>query len=755
MIKRCNVLFLALLFSAALSAADSPDKNAERLNMTGSVRKNLKAIEAVCDRDANRYSGYATIGTSDVRLPEQMEKGLVYFNNGDYAAAADHFYFVVELHQNNDEMRQEALLKLAESLYMRKNYVSAVKYYEMLFTTTEYQDRKAQSLKRIVESNYYLGNYAAAKSFYDKFKNSVSGEPDSELLYYLGKSLFYDKRFHEAVTVFYSVKKESEFYPQSRYFLGMLSIKEHEYDDALSFYEEIVSLKDNGKYRKFKEIRELAAVAAARVEFETGGFDKAVTFYNVADRQSSAFAKARFELAWAYIKSGNYNSAVDSLRIVKFLAPYSAKVPEAEALEGNLLVRENKYGEAMLLFDSMVKKYGRMQDELFWIDGKRFMLSGRPERVSDFLLPYSPVVQSLLRDSRKFTEAMELDEKIAILEEDLARLSSYENMIAAATGSGNSAAVFPELKADARKILLLRDKIAVMKNNLVMMRKTAIEDVMDKDDLRRFNELDLKKRALLRLPDVRIVEPSRIRECAGEYLDRVGRDEAELRKISGELDSMSEELDEIITFNAKEHRLEVKDEQEFVGKLAGEREALRDMMLDSDSCTAELETEKSVLFFGGGLEAVEIAIRDSLNAISDKQYELVKGDMLSEAHRLMGEADRIDRKLAERYDALNRAAQGMVRNARISYEKERNDIDGYRSQLAEIQREAREMAVLAMYSDLNTVKTAVAGYVLQGNLGMADVIWEKKEEDTSEILRLKTLKAKEIQQLYLNLDGEQ
>ena len=65
------------------------------------------------------------------------------------------------------------------------------------------------------------------------------------------------------------------------------------------------------------------------------------------------------------------------------------------------------------------------------------------------------------------------------------------------------------------------------------------------------------------------------------------------------------------------------------------------------------------------------------------------------------------------------------------------------------------MAVLAIYSNMNTARNIFADLVLQGDLGLIDVAWEKKEESTSEIMRLKTKKATEIQQLQFNLDGEQ
>ncbi|HSW60596.1 MAG TPA: hypothetical protein VLJ60_07335, partial [bacterium] len=73
----------------------------------------------------------------------------------------------------------------------------------------------------------------------------------------------------------------------------------------------------------------------------------------------------------------------------------------------------------------------------------------------------------------------------------------------------------------------------------------------------------------------------------------------------------------------------------------------------------------------------------------------------------------------------------------------------------EIKREITEMAALAMYSNINRVKSSFSDLILQADLGIIDVAWDKKEEATSEKLKLKTQKAMEIRQLYLNLEGDE
>ena len=756
MIKRLDVLFLLLLFCTVLSAAELSDKKTAKVDTVESVRRSLSGIEAICDYSMQKNMPFPLRERGEESLSEKMKNGNFYFEKGDYAASADLFYSVVTLHQENDDMRHTALLRLAESLYKQKNYISAIKYYEMLLEAGVKPSYKVFTLQRLIASRYYLGDYAGVKKYYDSFVKAGYGiESDQEIVYYLGKSLFYDNRFSEAVNVFYSIKKEAPFYPQSRYFLGILSIKEHEYDDALSFYEEIAQLEDNGKYHNFKKIHELSVIAAARIFFETGNLDKAAEYYLLTDKQSDSFARAYYELAWAYIKTEKYMQAVNMLRTVRLLAPQSHVVPEAEALEGTLLVQLKQYDAALELFDTMVRKYGRVQNDMFNIDGKIFMLNGYPRKVADFLLPYSPVVKSLLKDTKKFVKAKDLNDNILRIDAELKQLESSENRLSAMIANKNIAAAYPTLSTAAKQVLFLRDRIAAIRSNIVMMRRHAIGNDIFWEQLRDFDDINAKKCELLGIPETNSVNPARIRERAEEYSKRVRADGEEMRKIFRQLAWMSKELEDVISLYASEQNVPEDKAKKFMDMVIGEREALRDMMQESDSYWSELDVEYANMSVGGHIEVRENTIRKLLNDLTDRQYEILGDDESSETYALMEEADRIDRKLADYYAALNSTIKELVDTMRVSYEKEKGTIDAYRSEFAEIRREFEEMAVLAMYSNLNNVKTAVSGYMLHGDLGIVDVMWEKKEDDTAEILRLKTLKAQEIQQLYLNLDGEQ
>ena len=753
------LLFLLFLSVFPLSAADSQDDLGDISFNLKTINRSLREIDAACKESESKYLSVNISESVGSKVVEStVKKGDFFFEKGDYASAATIFYSVVVLRSEKDSVWLDALSKLADSLMRQKNYISAIRYFEMLAVVSENEKYRIKGLKGLITASYSLGDYAAARKYYSRFlENGYNIAQDPELLYYLGKSLFYDGHFDDAEKLFSAVKKGSGFYPQSLYFLGIIAIKGMKYHEALAFYEEIISLEDDGSYRYFDRIRELSVLAAARLALEINDLEKAVLYYVMIDKYSEFFAEAHYELSWVYIKQEDYGRAVESLRLIKYIAPDSIVAPRAEILEGSILVRARRFGEAMVLFDSIVEKYGKIQEELFLIDSKSFLTSGTSGKLSDVLLPYSPIIQSLLKDSKKFSNTVTLNDTILNLEEELKNIVSMENKISAIVENDNAASLFPPLKSGAEIALFLRNRLAAIRNNLTLIRKSIVWSSLDEEQREKFNALEEKKGKIMGFLENSQFSASRIEERAAEYANRIIEISEATHRISLIINSLSKDLESVVIFYAKEKNLSKEYEPVFLGRVNRERERIKKMIAESEEYRKELEAEKNRLMLGGDMIEKEIVIRDSLNSIVDEQnaiLTLVKTSKYPEISTLMAEADRIDRELGIFYLNLNEAMHDLLNTMKISYEKERSNLEEYKSQLMNVKREVEEMAVLAMYSNLNMVQNTFADLVMQGDLGIIDVAWEKKDENSSAILRMKTQKAEEIQQLYFYLDGE-
>ena len=117
----------------------------------------------------------------------------------------------------------------------------------------------------------------------------------------------------------------------------------------------------------------------------------------------------------------------------------------------------------------------------------------------------------MLEDSKKFSETVALNDTIIELEEELKRIDELEKKVSAIAGNKNVAALFPPLKAAVKSVMSLRNRVAVIKNSLVMTKNVS------ESQRGEFDRLDSEKRGLLDITDTSLIAPERIRERAEEY----------------------------------------------------------------------------------------------------------------------------------------------------------------------------------------------------------------------------------------------
>ena len=758
-----NFVKILLLLFVFTQYAVAQDENLREEIETG-ITQLTKDLNEVGDQYSSAQAIYLSplVLNSEYETPveKKIMKAEFYFNKKDYISSGSLYYSIVMSRIEKDSIWEESLFKLAESLYRNRNYISAKRYFEMLINTIPESKHRIECLKRLISSSYHLGEYSSAKKYYLKFiEIGYDMSKDQELIYFLGKSLFFDEQIQEAVNVFKTINDKSAYFPQSQYFIGSILLKAGKDKEALVCFEKVISLSDEKIYFKFEKIRDLALLAAARIAFEMDNLNLTLKYYLMLDKSSKHFAEAYYELCWTYIKKEEYLKAINALRLIKYIAPDSIIAPKAEILEGSLLIKMERFGEAMMLFDSVVKKYGVIKEELYSIDSKDFYSKAKRGDTANALSPYSPIVRSLLSDNKKFTNAMILGDDITVLEKEINIVKRLEKKISTIIENKNISTIFPPLKEGSRTVIFLQNRIVSIKSELLTLRKKVFWNLLSKAEKDDYDQLENKKRKLLGIIEETPLTSDQIKKKAFEYAKKIIEMEGTIHRITIQTKSLFDQLDAISLYYEKNTKETVKDER-LVRKIEDEKNEIAKMVKSLDAYKKEVEEEKNRLVLGGDLVSRVIIARDSLNSIIEKQNKLLlKSDSNLDIYnkqidKLLGNAERIDANLKKFYGKLNNAVKGIIQEIRMSYENERNKINEYQSDLMSIKREVTEMASLAMYSNINRVRTTFSDLVLKADLGIIDVAWEKKQEKTDTILKLRTQRAKEIRALYMNMEDE-
>lgn len=746
--------FAAGLCFLRLDAADQTDSFSSKIDY---LKKTLSDIKDESSAIEVKYLSPLTINQEYVEpITNRMKKADFYYQKGDYISSGSLFYSIVISREERDKIWEESVFKLSESLFRNRNYISAVRYYEMLLTDISNTKYKTECLKRLIAASYHLGEYYVAKKYYAQFLEiGYDISQDQELIYYLGKSLFFDNQIEESKNVFLTQKKESIFFPQSLYFLGTIYYKNGDSVKALEYFEKVAGISENDKYYKFQRVYELSILAAARISFEQNDLSKSVKYYVLLDKKSEHFPEAYYELCWTYIKKEEYARAVDALRLIKYIAPDSIVSPRAEILEGSLLIKLKKYGEAMVIFDSVVKKYSSIKDELQSIDSKSFSDSYRTSRESFVLSPYSPVVRSLLKDNKKFTNAMRLGDDVSELEDEIKRVEQLEKKIGSIVDNQNAAALFPPLKDGSNSALMLQNRLSAIRSELNELRKETAWKGLSESDREKYTFLENEKKKLTDLIESSPVNSEQIEKKTTDYAKMIINLEESLHLITIQTNSLYEQLEATGIYYLREKKSAPSNDK-ISERIEIEKNEIKKVIDSLQAYKKEIEQEKNRLILGGDLISRVILARNSLNVIVRKQNDIlaasntVTEERSAEIEALLEDIQDVDNDIGGFYAKLNDVVKGIISKIRVSYEQEKNNLNEYKSELMEVKREINEIAALAMFSNISKVKSSFAELVLQADLGIIDVAWEKKEENTADLLKFKTQKALEIRSLYLD-----
>src|SRR5690606_17852770 len=111
----------------------------------------------------------------------------------------------------------------------------------------------------------------------------------------------------EARQAFEAVQEGSLYYPQARYFIGVIHTLREQYPQAIEAFRRV--LRSPAETDEQREVLELTQLALGRLYYETDQLDQAVEAYQAVPRTSANFHIALYEIAWVYIRMGDSTRA--------------------------------------------------------------------------------------------------------------------------------------------------------------------------------------------------------------------------------------------------------------------------------------------------------------------------------------------------------------------------------------------------------------------------------------------------------------
>ena len=727
-------LALALLLASGTAVADS-DQVKSRLQL---YETEARALSVNLPRP-NRMSTQ----TGQRRLVDAQ----VMFSVGDYDGASLVLFDLIGKTAGQD--KEIATYYLAESLYNKGDRGAARVYFAELAKSpsTKYYE---PSLLRLVEIAIAEKDPASGDEALGKLNTSGPA-----VTYVRGKWAFAQGKYDEAIGLFNSVQRGSDFDAQATYYAGTAYIAKKDLAKATEIFTELTTRKP--KTNHDRRVIELAQLALARVYYEREQPAKSIDSYLLVDRRSDLFPAALYEVSWVYVKSKQYDKALVALELLGRLDPESTQTPTVKILEGNLRIRKAQlirqhqiagtisadersepaaeYTKADKLFADVHSLYKPAYDALGrmvkgTLNPASFIdqISGRNTRV--FTSNATPIPEAAAQWLREEPEV----QRVVAVEHDLAQVADHIRdseaaieRLQSALATGDRLMLYPALSAR-------RMRIAAIQHDLVNIRNQLAEDAIRAGG----SSPETSNRRAAAQAYAALGDPERA------YGERTGSTQQGYDKIADKAQEIegaimsSQAMAVALRLHASQNDKDALEKQ--IDEASKEAHAIEDELEDVNR---EIVLGKDLAAIGDDELKRGRGLRRRLKAAQDAEQAGLRSRMSP-----MGEqAMRIAANLEQTDDQIDAVVGQGLEEVKSMLLQERKNLAEYKKLLSDYEQEARGVGSEVIGFSFKSVKDKLYDIVIRSDVGTVDVAWSQKEDSDDDYKRLNLARARDLKQL--------
>ncbi len=746
------------------------------------VEKQVGLLEDKTQLITQEYLQSKALPGAGRRFEERLNDGQALMLLKDYVRAAIVFHGLVENPAYKSHAGYpDALYNLGESLYFNKNFIDARKYYRQVLDDPRSRPYRKLAMIRLMQIALRIRDFDQVDSYHQRLQSEGGASPEGQYLW--GKTLFARDRLEAAKAAFSSVTPGQPFYLQSRYFLGVVQVRQGELEAAGALYEDLA--RQPAKKPGDAEVVELAHLARGRLLHDMGKEAEALDAFQAIEHTSPHFDDALLEICWTYVQRAEkaeapeerkrwFLEAYRTLEILEVSTPDSTFVPRAHLLKGHILEKMGRFEDAAEVFAQVSTKYATVKQELDELvashdDPVQYFNEVAGRNLESFdLSSYLPsvavrwmsrqdemgaalgVMKDLETGKRFVTEARALLEKLDTL------LANEEDRIN----------LFPLLLEGGKRANEIENALVIVERNLSRLEERVVMEYVSADERRALEQARKDRESLERKLDglstsakQTATREQRVRKQIETLEQAVYQSTIGLKGMKAQLTAM----EEWIRQNEKQ--------------LAGREEAIRDfreeirrgwamanqLQAELDQLANQLATEKARAGLDSQAQSQEAALRDRYTQALDTERRLAE-----QIHNRLGaegsaQVSRINQlrvragKLKNKLNAVETSIKERVAQESTKLEeqaaRERRNLDEYEAALAKLERESENLAGEVAFQALQDVREKFYRLVLEADVGVLDVAWSRKMQTTDKISDLTRKQGAERKRLYEEFKG--
>jgi TolA-binding protein len=713
-------------------------------------------------------------------VEERLTDGELFYRLQDYVRASIIFTDIVDNYPQTTAFA-DALFLLADSLFRAGDYLGArTRFREVLQHSTEPAFRPfiQRSLGRLIEIAIHTRDFDGIDDVFAQLNRLPPSEIEAATTYYRAKYLYNravpadDVLRHgvgsqdtgrpqvaaidralldQAQQAFEAVQEGSPYFPQARYFVGVIYTLREQYPQAIEAFTRV--LRAPATTEEHQEVSELTQLALGRLYYETDQLEQAVEAYQAIPRTSANFDEALYEIAWVYIRMGDATRAERALEVLSVASPDSHHIPDAKILRGNLLLRNGRYDEANTVFREVAREFGPVRREL------ADMIREHDENPLGYF-------QQLVRENMQTFDAgaflPPLAQRWASMEGDMDRAlgvlsdlaearqlveetSELVQRLTAVLAQPNRVAIFADLRRQ-------RERTTALRNRLIRLRQRAmaLEQRGESGGSAELEEIRQRRREIERFISRMPTTEEDFQAMDGAVLRRYRRLERELARMEVELLGMEARITAMERYlsDTAEQRAAAggaSGDAAILAELRQQRQAVADYRSQLDELRILIEAGRLQVGPGDDRYQRHERFRAEHARLVEEERRLGGGSSRFDPHfrRMASVEQDLDRRDGE----IDRIVDERTQSIQREVQEESANIEGYRRELAALETEAEEVVGAVTYMNFQRVQHRFYDLVLRADVGRIDVAWAEREEHRMRVEMLTRERSQELRAL--------
>lgn len=648
---------------------------------------------------------------------------------------------------------------LAEALFKLGNTQGASRYFEIV--------TKAPSARLADRARGYLIDMALNANDYPRLKvliRSMAGSVEENTRYAIGKAHIRLGEYKKALGSFNGIGISSDKHFLARYYAGVALTAQKKLDQALAVFTVVgrIQARNGGE----EMARDLANLAAGRLLMERNETTKAVTAYQRIGRYSPSYDVALYEMAWAYIKNDDNKRAMRAVDILLLVVEDEQMAVEAYVLRGRLSILISDYDGAVDSYEQILERFAPIRNELDRftaepsnIDGYFEWLLDRHRTKVEATGPLTPKTARWVASAKQFGRIVGVFDKLSEEAGEIRETKQLADELERIVSASNRVERFPVLKDGWTRALALQDGLIALSTALLehefRSKSAGSADAQVLKDMRAQRQtLEQRWR---KVP--KTIEAYRQRRTA------VGAEYADLDRkaflIDISLKQVREQLGALEKFINKKQFADSGDkmtaarEREMRAAITKEKTALTALYDQLTATKREISVESQTLGTGDRVTQGEAAMRISLIRAHRQEAALYERLGGAKAKRVADMLRRIDagiNVLANTIGQIDRKVGEKVASLVKIIAEEKARLAGYDIEMGTHENSGRRIARAVGERLFDDARRRMQGVVLEADVGLIDVAWQKKQRKTGEIRDLQQDRSKRLQ--AVNSDAE-